>query len=65
MMPGMNGLQFIEALHERVHHVAIVMLTGQATIETAVQFRLLLRPGRKAKRKEQSAKRKTKQFLVS
>jgi DNA-binding NtrC family response regulator len=37
MMPGMNGLQFIEALHERVHQVAIIMLTGQATIETAVQ----------------------------
>ncbi len=37
MMPGMTGLQFIEALHERVHQVAIVMLTGQATIETAVQ----------------------------
>ena len=37
MMPGMSGLQFIEALHERVHQVAIIMLTGQATIETAVQ----------------------------
>jgi len=37
IMPGMSGLQFIEALHERVHHVAIIMLTGQATIETAVQ----------------------------
>src|ERR1700752_3104693 len=37
MMPGMTGLQFIEALHERVHKVAIIMLTGQATIETAVQ----------------------------
>jgi DNA-binding NtrC family response regulator len=37
IMPGMTGLQFIEALHERVHQVAIIMLTGQATIETAVQ----------------------------
>ena len=37
MMPGLTGLQFIEALHERVHQVAIIMLTGQATIETAVQ----------------------------
>ncbi len=37
VMPGMNGLQFIDALHERVHQVAIIMLTGQATIETAVQ----------------------------
>ena len=37
VMPGMTGLQFIEALHERVHQVAIIILTGQATIETAVQ----------------------------
>jgi DNA-binding NtrC family response regulator len=37
VMPGMTGLEFIEALHERVHQVAIIMLTGQATIETAVQ----------------------------
>jgi DNA-binding NtrC family response regulator len=37
MMPGLSGLQFVEALHERVHQVAIIMLTGQATIETAVQ----------------------------
>ena len=37
MMPGMTGLQFVEALHDRVHQVAIIMLTGQATIETAVQ----------------------------
>jgi DNA-binding NtrC family response regulator len=37
LMPGMSGLEFIEALHERVHQVAIIMLTGQATIETAVQ----------------------------
>jgi len=37
MMPGMTGLQFVEALHERAHQVAIIMLTGQATIQTAVQ----------------------------
>jgi DNA-binding NtrC family response regulator len=37
MMPGMSGLEFIEALGERVQQVAIIMLTGQATIETAVQ----------------------------
>ncbi|HXG52552.1 MAG TPA: sigma-54 dependent transcriptional regulator [candidate division Zixibacteria bacterium] len=37
VMPGMTGLEFLEALHERVHHVAVIMLTGQATIETAVQ----------------------------
>lgn len=37
LMPGMSGLQFIEALKEHVHHVAIIMLTGKATVETAVQ----------------------------
>ena len=37
MMPGMTGLEFVEALGERVQQVAIVVLTGQATIETAVQ----------------------------
>ncbi|MGH7888568.1 MAG: sigma-54-dependent transcriptional regulator [Candidatus Binatia bacterium] len=37
MMPGMTGLEFIEALNERAHQVAIIMVTGQATIETAVQ----------------------------
>jgi len=37
MMPGMTGLEFVAALGERVQQVAIVILTGQATIETAVQ----------------------------
>jgi DNA-binding NtrC family response regulator len=37
MMPGMNGLEFVNSLGERVQRVAIVILTGQATIETAVQ----------------------------
>jgi len=37
MMPGMNGLEFIEALRERVQQVALIFITGQATIETAVQ----------------------------
>src|SRR6059058_6034021 len=37
MMPGMSGLEFVKALGERVQQVAIVVLTGQATIETAVQ----------------------------
>src|SRR5229473_8607851 len=37
MMPGMNGLEFVEALGDRVQQVAIIVLTGQATIETAVQ----------------------------
>jgi DNA-binding NtrC family response regulator len=37
MMPGMDGLQFVEALRERIQQVAVIILTGQATIETAVQ----------------------------
>jgi DNA-binding NtrC family response regulator len=37
MMPGMTGLDFIEALGARVYQVAIIMITGQGTIETAVQ----------------------------
>ncbi len=37
MMPGITGLEFIEALRERVQQAAIIVLTGQATIETAVQ----------------------------
>jgi len=37
MMPGMTGLQFIEKLGERAQQVAIVLVTGQATIETAVK----------------------------
>jgi DNA-binding NtrC family response regulator len=37
MMPNINGIEFIEGLREQVQQVAIVMMTGQATIETAVQ----------------------------
>jgi DNA-binding NtrC family response regulator len=37
MMPGMSGLDFVKALGEHVQQVAIIVLTGQATIETAVQ----------------------------
>ncbi|MPZ77402.1 MAG: response regulator [Deltaproteobacteria bacterium] len=37
MMPGMNGLEFVEALGERVQQIAIVFVTGQATVDTAVQ----------------------------
>ena len=37
MMPGMDGLQFVEALHDRIQQVAVIVLTGQATIETAVK----------------------------
>ena len=37
MMPGMNGIEFIQGLQEQVRQVAVVMMTGQATVETAVQ----------------------------
>ncbi|HEX5020117.1 MAG TPA: sigma-54 dependent transcriptional regulator [Candidatus Binatia bacterium] len=37
MMPGMNGLEFIGALGERIQQIAIIFVTGQATIDTAVQ----------------------------
>jgi DNA-binding NtrC family response regulator len=37
MMPGMTGLQMIEALSERGQQMVIIMITGQATIETAVR----------------------------
>jgi DNA-binding NtrC family response regulator len=37
MMPGMTGLEFIDRLGERAQRVAIVMITGQGTIETAVK----------------------------
>jgi len=37
LMPGMNGLEFVAALGERVQQIAIIFVTGQATIDTAVQ----------------------------
>jgi DNA-binding NtrC family response regulator len=37
MMPGMSGLELVRALGDRAQQVAIIVLTGQATIETAVQ----------------------------
>ena len=37
MMPGMNGLEFVTALGERAQKIAIIFVTGQATIDTAVQ----------------------------
>ena len=37
MMPGMNGLEFVTALGDRAQKVAIIFVTGQATIDTAVQ----------------------------
>jgi DNA-binding NtrC family response regulator len=37
LMPEMNGLEFIAALGARVQQIAIIFVTGQATIDTAVQ----------------------------
>jgi DNA-binding NtrC family response regulator len=37
MMPGMNGLEFVGALAERAQKIAIIFVTGQATIDSAVQ----------------------------
>jgi DNA-binding NtrC family response regulator len=37
MMPGMTGLEFIEAIRDQAQQIAIVMVTGQATVETAVR----------------------------
>jgi len=37
MMPGMNGLEFVQALGEQTQQAAVIILTGQATIESAVQ----------------------------
>ncbi|MET0503225.1 MAG: response regulator, partial [Candidatus Binatia bacterium] len=37
MMPNMNGIEFIKGLNARVQQVAVIMMTGQATIESAVQ----------------------------
>ncbi|HEY2990771.1 MAG TPA: response regulator, partial [Candidatus Binatia bacterium] len=37
IMPGMTGLELVQKLTERVHQMAVIMLTGQATIDSAVQ----------------------------
>ncbi len=37
MMPGMTGIEFVQTLGERARQVAIIFLSGQATIESAVQ----------------------------
>jgi DNA-binding NtrC family response regulator len=36
-MPGMNGLEFVQALGARAQKIAIIFVTGQATVDTAVQ----------------------------
>jgi DNA-binding NtrC family response regulator len=37
IMPGMTGLEFIASLGERVQQIAVIFVTGQATVDTAVQ----------------------------
>jgi DNA-binding NtrC family response regulator len=37
MMPGMSGLEFIESLGERLQQIAVIFVTGQATVDTAVR----------------------------
>ena len=37
MMPAMNGLEFVAALGARVQQIAVIFVTGQATVDTAVQ----------------------------
>jgi DNA-binding NtrC family response regulator len=37
IMPEMTGLELVQALGERVRQMALIMLTGQATIDSAVQ----------------------------
>jgi len=37
MMPQLNGLEFIAVLGARVQQIAVIFVTGQATVDTAVQ----------------------------
>ena len=37
VMPGMDGLQFLEQARERAPHVPIILMSGQASLETAVK----------------------------
>ena len=37
MMPGMSGLELLDRLKSRGNEAEVVMLTGQGTIETAVE----------------------------
>jgi DNA-binding NtrC family response regulator len=37
MMPGMNGLEFVGELGPRAQQIAIIFVTGQAAVDTAVQ----------------------------
>jgi DNA-binding NtrC family response regulator len=37
LMPGMTGIEFIASLGDRVQQIAVIFVTGQATVDTAVQ----------------------------
>ncbi len=37
MMPGMTGLEFVDKLADRIQQIAVVFVTGQGTVDTAVQ----------------------------
>jgi DNA-binding NtrC family response regulator len=37
IMPGMTGLELVQKLGDKVQQMAVIMLTGQATIDSAVQ----------------------------
>ena len=37
MMPGMTGLDFVHKLADRIQQIAVVFVTGQGTVDTAVQ----------------------------
>ena len=37
VMPGMDGLEFLSRLKERVPEVPVILMSGQATVETAVK----------------------------
>jgi len=36
-MPGMTGIELLQRAHERVPELPVIIVTGQATVETAVQ----------------------------
>jgi DNA-binding NtrC family response regulator len=37
LMPGMTGIEFIASLGDRVQQIAVIFVTGQATVDTAVR----------------------------
>src|SRR5262245_54842841 len=37
MMPGMSGLEFLQALQERRLRIPVILMTGHTTTDTAIQ----------------------------